>query len=172
MADEASQTGGDRNPAAPPPVAVEGRDQRSRVLGIVRSLPPRLRDAVVLYYLKECSQKEVAAFLALPVTTVNDRLLGIRRQIITDERSVRGGSETVDPFVEYPVARGIGRIKVIVGFEIVHNNEISRLEAPDQTLDSPSRIDLVHSPVVPGIPGEPAGIVADGAERLGAHILG
>ena len=45
----------------------------------VSGLPRQLREVVVLHYLSGCSHRETAAFLGLPVTTVNNRLHLARR---------------------------------------------------------------------------------------------
>ncbi|MGI8485789.1 MAG: sigma-70 family RNA polymerase sigma factor, partial [Thermomicrobiales bacterium] len=52
----------------------EGREGVDRVLTVITALPQPEREVTVLYYLHEYSQREVAAFLDLPVTTVNNRL--------------------------------------------------------------------------------------------------
>jgi RNA polymerase sigma factor (sigma-70 family) len=49
-------------------------EQRDLVAAAVNSLPPHLRLVVLLHYLRGASQREVAAFLDLPVSTVNNRL--------------------------------------------------------------------------------------------------
>ncbi len=49
------------------------------LLARVRALPRPLREVVVLHYLRGCPQREVAAFLDLPATTVNNRLHLARR---------------------------------------------------------------------------------------------
>ena len=54
---------------------------RDRVNDAIASLPPNLRQVVQLYYLKGCTQLEAAAFLALPITTVNNRLSEARRTL-------------------------------------------------------------------------------------------
>lgn len=58
------------------------------VLRLIRSLPEPLRAVTVLYYVREHSQREIAAFLELPVTTVNNRLHAARTRL-------RGGLETM-----------------------------------------------------------------------------
>ena len=45
-----------------------------RVLGAMRVLPRALRDVVALHYLGGCSHRETAAFLEVPISTVNNRL--------------------------------------------------------------------------------------------------
>jgi RNA polymerase sigma factor (sigma-70 family) len=56
----------------------EGRIERGRragtVLAAVAELPEPLREVITLFYVHECSQQDIATFLGLPVTTVNNRL--------------------------------------------------------------------------------------------------
>jgi len=54
-------------------------ERRTKLLRRVRALPRPLREVVVLHYLRGCPQREVAAFLDLPETTVNNRLHRARR---------------------------------------------------------------------------------------------
>ncbi len=54
-------------------------EERRDLLARVRALPKPLREVVVLHYLRGCPHKEVAEFLDLPATTVNNRLHLARR---------------------------------------------------------------------------------------------
>ena len=54
-------------------------ESHTTMLRRVRSLPRPLREVVVLHYLRGCPQREVAAFLDIPDTTVNNRLHRARR---------------------------------------------------------------------------------------------
>ena len=103
---------------------------------------------------------------------MNDALLGVRRQIVADQSAVCRGSEAVNPNVEYPVAVWIGWIYVIVRLKVVHGNEIGRREAPDETFDSFSRINLVQTPGIAAVPAKSSGIIALRTKRLGTYILG
>jgi len=47
----------------------------------VRELPPRQREAVLLYYMSSLSQKQAAAFLDVPETTVKKRLYDARQRL-------------------------------------------------------------------------------------------
>ena len=55
--------------------------EANEVHGAVAELPERHRLAVVLYYLEGYSQKEVAEFLGLPVSTVKKRLFDARKRL-------------------------------------------------------------------------------------------
>ena len=57
-----------------PPDEVQQGERRLWAVGAVLRLPPAIRNVAALYYLEGCTQQEVAGFLDLPVTTVNNRL--------------------------------------------------------------------------------------------------
>src|SRR2546428_1614960 len=58
------------------------RDQEiGTVFSAIADLPRTLREVVVLFYVHECSQQDIATFLGLPVTTVNNRLHAARTQL-------------------------------------------------------------------------------------------
>jgi RNA polymerase sigma factor (sigma-70 family) len=76
--------------AAAEAVAVEGSppddrlaqgQQVAAVLGAIARLPVPLREIVTLFYVHECTQQDIATFLGLPVTTVNNRLHAARTQL-------------------------------------------------------------------------------------------
>jgi hypothetical protein len=56
----------------------ERGDARAHVLRAVAELPEFHREVLTLYYLREYSQREIADFLGVPVTTVNGRLHAAR----------------------------------------------------------------------------------------------
>src|SRR5262249_19429060 len=60
---------------------VEQRQEASAVLNAVAGLPRPLREVVALFYVHECSQQDIATFLGVPVTTVNNRLHAARTQL-------------------------------------------------------------------------------------------
>jgi len=64
-----------------PDVRLE-RDQRiATVLDAIGRLPASLREVVTLFYVHECTQQDIATFLGLPVTTINNRLHAARAQL-------------------------------------------------------------------------------------------
>jgi RNA polymerase sigma factor (sigma-70 family) len=76
------------DPAAPlrsdqlePSEEAEKREAAESVLAAVRALPDDQRTVTTLYYINGYSQREVAEFLGVPVTTVNDRLHASRRRL-------------------------------------------------------------------------------------------
>jgi RNA polymerase sigma factor (sigma-70 family) len=64
-----------------PAEVAENRELRDQVLRLVQALPEHQRTAVVLYYVNEYSQREVADFLEVPVTTVKQWLQRARRRL-------------------------------------------------------------------------------------------
>lgn len=61
-----------------PSRAAERREGFDRALVAINRLPRPEREVTILFYLHDHSQREVAAFLNLPVTTVNNRLRSAR----------------------------------------------------------------------------------------------
>jgi RNA polymerase sigma factor (sigma-70 family) len=57
------------------------REEESAVTYAIAQLPTALRQVVALYYLHGRSQKQIAAFLGVPVTVVNNRLHTARQQL-------------------------------------------------------------------------------------------
>src|SRR5262245_36328303 len=60
---------------------VERRQEASAVLTAVAGLPRPLREVITLFYVHECSQQDIATFLGVPVSTVNNRLHAARAQL-------------------------------------------------------------------------------------------
>ena len=60
---------------------VERRQEVSAVLTAIAGLSRPLREVVTLFYVHECSQQDIATFLGVPVTTVNNRLHAARAQL-------------------------------------------------------------------------------------------
>ncbi len=67
--------------ASDPADTAERRDKLRRILRAIDELPEGEREATILYYLKDRSQKAVASLLHLPVTTVNNRLHAARARL-------------------------------------------------------------------------------------------
>src|SRR5438105_4386875 len=65
-------------PDEPPEQRVEHDEARAHVLAAVAGLPRKHREILLLFYVEQHSQREVAAFLGVPVTTVNMRLHAAR----------------------------------------------------------------------------------------------
>jgi hypothetical protein len=67
--------------APDPQEAVEGREMREDVQRALLALSSAQREATTLYYIGGYSQREVAAFLDLPVSTVKNRLYAARKRL-------------------------------------------------------------------------------------------
>jgi RNA polymerase sigma factor (sigma-70 family) len=83
---------GDTLPSsAPDPARVaERHEEQDRAMEALRAMPERYRTATALYYMNGYTQREVAQFLEVPVTTVKSRLHDARkwlreRMVIVDE---------------------------------------------------------------------------------------
>jgi RNA polymerase sigma factor (sigma-70 family) len=64
-----------------PAEAAEDREALDRVLAAINTLPDAERIATILFYIHDHSQKDVAGFLNIPVTTVNNRLRNARKHL-------------------------------------------------------------------------------------------
>src|SRR6266566_1317081 len=60
---------------------VEQREEIGAVLAAIAGLARPLREVVTLYYVHDCSHQDIATFLGVPVTTVNNRLHAARAQL-------------------------------------------------------------------------------------------
>ncbi len=69
------------DPGPDPDELVHTEELRGQVWNAVMALPRAQRDVVILYYLQEQSQLQVAAFLGVPVSTVNMRLHAARKTL-------------------------------------------------------------------------------------------
>lgn len=66
----------------PGPADLAGkREMRDRVLAAIRALPDKQRMATTLFYINGYSQKDIAEFLDVPVTTVRKRLARSRSRL-------------------------------------------------------------------------------------------
>ena len=81
-------------PTPDPAAALETVELRDSVRAAVARLPENQRLALTLHHLDGYSQKEVAAFLELPVSTVKKRIFDARRAL--QERMVTMVKETLD----------------------------------------------------------------------------
>ena len=59
---------------AGPDGRLEEQERVAAVLGAIAGLPSSVREVTTLFYVHDCTQQDIATFLGLPVTTVNNRL--------------------------------------------------------------------------------------------------
>ncbi len=100
--------------ACDPADTAERRDELRRILRAIDELPEGEREATILFYLKDQSQKAVASLLHLPVTTVNNRLRAARVRLKGEllpvmERTLAQSALPAD------FAEAVGRIVRIAG---------------------------------------------------------
>ena len=88
--------------------------ERRHVVKAIKALPEHQRAVITLYYLEERSQKAVAAFLEIPLSTVNNHLHAARQQL--KERLVNMAPDTFkDRRLSEEFARNIGEIVKVRG---------------------------------------------------------
>ena len=69
------------NEEAAPDEQLGHRQRAAAALAAIAALPTSLREPATLFFVHECSQQDIAAFLNLPVATVNNRLHAARTQL-------------------------------------------------------------------------------------------
>src|SRR5882724_10459672 len=75
---EAEGVPGEEQPAD---YILEQRRQAAAALAAISQLPAPLREPATLFFVHECSHQDIAAFLGLSATTVNNRLHAARAQL-------------------------------------------------------------------------------------------
>lgn len=60
---------------------VEGAEMRTQIFNAIQALPVEERSVLTLFYLSNYSHKEIAAFLEMSLTTVNNRLRSARKRL-------------------------------------------------------------------------------------------
>jgi RNA polymerase sigma factor (sigma-70 family) len=61
--------------------ALDARQQAAAALAAMAELPAKLREPATLFFVHECSHQDIAVFLGLSATTVNNRLHAARHQL-------------------------------------------------------------------------------------------
>jgi len=89
--------------------SIETARRRDLAFAALAGLPDGLREAAVLRYVHDCSQAQIAAFLDLPLTTVNNRLHAARGRLKKRMRVMMKNTVRDRPLPEDFPAR-IGRI--------------------------------------------------------------
>jgi RNA polymerase sigma factor (sigma-70 family) len=59
----------------------DGRQRATAALAAIAALPDALREPATLFFVHECSHQDIATFLKLPLTTVNNRLHAARSHL-------------------------------------------------------------------------------------------
>lgn len=76
------------SPSPGPADLVEEHEERDHILEAILALPQPERDVTVLFYIEDHSQRDVAGFLNLPLTTVNNRLRSARNHLKEERMSL------------------------------------------------------------------------------------
>lgn len=168
--------------------AEEG-DALARVLAAIDALPPSQREVTTLFYRNDYSQQEVARFLELPVTTVNNRLhaarKGLKGELLPMARDAFAKNRLPDDF-----AANVGRIIEARGPVVDARFAPDSLPAILDTLtvtDEARQVDvtvevaqhlgndvvrgIVVSPVEGAIARIGPGMAVVNAERLASHAV-
>ena len=154
---------------------IEQRQQIHTVLAAIAGLPARLREPAMLFYMHECSHQDIALFLGLSTTTVNNRLHAARSKL--KERMLTMVNETLHSHgLPEDFANRIGRLIEARGQVVQASFDpdaipdlLTELVLSDETNDRPITVRVVQRPgggTVRGITITPV----DGAPR-GASLL-
>jgi RNA polymerase sigma factor (sigma-70 family) len=88
--------------AVPADRQLERHERAETVLAAMGELPRALREVVALFYVHDCSQQDIATFLGLPVTTVNNRLhagrVQLKKRMVTMMKDTLRAHELPDDF--------------------------------------------------------------------------
>ncbi len=66
---------------ASPEQHLEIKEEFHRILTVIQALPASQREVAMLFYIKDYAQRDIATFLGVPVTTVNNRLHAARKTL-------------------------------------------------------------------------------------------
>jgi len=95
---------------------LERREAFDRILAAIGALPDAQREVAALYYIKDYAQREIAAFLDMPMSTVNNRLHAARQQLRGDLRPMTEHTTTTTTTASpAPPARPAGQVVRVQG---------------------------------------------------------
>lgn len=90
-----------------PDTDLEREEQRNSLVDAVGALSKPLQETVMLYYFGEHSQKEIAAFLGVPVSTIGKRLHDARAKLRTKVKAMQLGETVGEQFTRHTIDRVI-----------------------------------------------------------------
>lgn len=96
-----------------PEQALERKDLREAVLRAITTLTPPQREVTTLFYIREYSQKEIASFLGMPPSQVNNRLHAARQKL--KRRLISMVQDTMQNALPRDFAENIGKIVTVRG---------------------------------------------------------
>jgi RNA polymerase sigma factor (sigma-70 family) len=154
---------------------LDQRRQATAVLAAIAQLPQALREPATLFFVHECSHQDIAAFLGLSVTTVNNRLHAARSQL--KQRMLTMMTETLHAHVlPDDFAHRIGRLIAARGnvVDVLFDPSavpdfLTELALSDETQRSTVTVQVVQRPgggIARGIAIAPVGAVPRGATVL------
>ena len=122
-------------PLASPEEELIRKDRRRLVLGAIARLTEPQQQVVVLFYLEDLSLKQIAAFLDLPLQTVNQRLyrarLRLRKETLHMVDATLKDHQLPDDFTEKVVGEALARGERLLAEEdwVVATREFRRITA-------------------------------------------
>ena len=109
----------------------EEREMRQAVLSAIRSLPDEERIVTTLFYIDGYSYKEIAAFMEMPVTTVDNRLRSARKRLKRKMvATVRGALHTGQPSKD---ERFTNKVQLFNAAEVRDMDKVRELLKMDET---------------------------------------
>lgn len=151
------------------------REQVHLVLAAIAKLPARLREPAALFYLHECSHQDIALFLSLSVTTVNNRLHAARSKL-KEEMMTMVGETLQSHSLPDDFANRIGRLIEVRGQVVEARFDtdalpdlLAELVLSDETNMSPIIVQVIQRPggsIVRGVTIAPVDGVPRGASLL------
>jgi RNA polymerase sigma factor (sigma-70 family) len=158
-----------------PDRVLASRDQYAIALRALADLSPKLREPATLFYVYDCSHQDIAVFLNLPVTTVNNRLHAARKQL---KQRMPTMVENALPFQGLPddFANRIGRLVATHGSLVDARFDptslpdlLTELLVSDEASKRAVTVQVVQRPgggIVRGVATTPADGLQDGASVL------
>lgn len=157
---------------------LDQRQQATAVLAAMADLPAGQREVASLFFVHECSHQDIAIFLDLPVTTVNNRLhavrLHLKRRMLTMVKATLQSHALPDDF-----ANRIGRLIAAHGsvVEALFNpgslpDLMAELAISDETNRRGVTVQVVQRPgggIVRGVAVTPVDALPRGATVLDAR---
>lgn len=160
---------------APPDDQLDQRQHARAALAAIAQLPATLREPATLFYVHECSHQDIANFLGIPATTVNNRLHVARAKL--KERMPTMVAETLQAHgLPDDFANRIGRLvtargEVIEALFDPHSlpDLLTELAVSDEANRQTITVQVVQRPgggIVRGVIASPPGETSRGATVL------
>ena len=112
-----------------PAEEIEERETKSLVLAAVATLPEKQRQVTTLFYISGFSQKQIADFLEVPVTTVDNRLRASRKKLKATLQSERMVTMLKDTLQENAPSRDDSFVNAIGICNAAQAGDLQRVQA-------------------------------------------